>query len=96
LASGEVKIEHCPTNDMVDDFFTKPLQGALSIKFRSEIMNVNPATIVTGLQDCRSVLNYIVTGVTVHSDKTNAQETDTTGWTTVQSKQNTKEKRMWS
>ena len=74
MASGEVKIEHCPTKDMVGDFFTKPLQGAQFIKFRNEIMNVNPAIDDTaGLQDCRSVLNSIVTGVAVHSDKTDGR-----------------------
>ena len=85
VASGEVKIEHCPTKDMVGDFFTKPLQGAQFIKFRNEIMNVNPATIDTDLQDCRSVLNNIITGVTGLSDKTKGHKTDI-GWKTVESK----------
>jgi hypothetical protein len=29
ITSGEVKIDHCPTKEMMADFFTKPLQGAL-------------------------------------------------------------------
>ena len=35
---GEVKIEYCNTDDMIADFFTKPLQGKLFRKFRDLIM----------------------------------------------------------
>jgi hypothetical protein len=38
--SGEVRLEHCPTEEMVGDFFTKPLQGSLFLKFRNIIMNI--------------------------------------------------------
>jgi hypothetical protein len=33
----------CPTGDMIGDFITKPLQGALFRKFRDQIMGVTPA-----------------------------------------------------
>jgi hypothetical protein len=33
VASKEVKIEYCPTEEMLADFFTKPLQGSLFKKF---------------------------------------------------------------
>jgi hypothetical protein len=36
--SGEIDIVHCPTEMMVADFFTKPLQGALFRKLKSVIM----------------------------------------------------------
>ena len=36
--AGDLTIHHCPTGDMVGDFFTKPLQGAAFIKFRDLIM----------------------------------------------------------
>ena len=35
---GEVKIEYCPTEEMLADFYTKPLQGSLFRKFRDVIM----------------------------------------------------------
>ena len=38
--SGEVDIEYCPTEEMVADYFTKPLQGAKFRKFRKLIMNL--------------------------------------------------------
>jgi hypothetical protein len=36
--SGEITIEHCPTDEMLADFFTKPLQGALFRKFKAVIL----------------------------------------------------------
>jgi hypothetical protein len=41
VANGEVKIEYCPTGDMLADYFTKPLQGSSFRKFRNEIMNIS-------------------------------------------------------
>jgi hypothetical protein len=54
VKSGEVSIDYCPTDDMIADFFTKPLQGTKFRKFRDIIMNVDPMT--TNHQDHRSVL----------------------------------------
>ena len=36
--SGEVKIEFCPTEQMLADYFTKPLQGELFRRYRRVIM----------------------------------------------------------
>jgi hypothetical protein len=38
---GELRIEYCPTGDMVADFFTKPLQGSLFRKLRRIILNMH-------------------------------------------------------
>ena len=40
VETKDVVIEHCPTEEIFGDHFTKPLQGALSRKFRVEIMNI--------------------------------------------------------
>ena len=40
VKNGEVRIEYCPTGDMVADFFTKPLQGSLFRKLCGIILNV--------------------------------------------------------
>jgi hypothetical protein len=40
VKSKEIAIEYCPTDDMVGDFFTKPLQGAKFLKFRNAVMNI--------------------------------------------------------
>ena len=40
VETGDVVIEHCPTEKMLGDHFTKPLQGALFRKLREEIMNI--------------------------------------------------------
>ena len=42
VAKGDLKIEWCPTGDMIGDFMTKPVQGALFKKFRNFIMGVIP------------------------------------------------------
>ena len=39
VQSGELSIEYCPTDEMVADFFTKPLQGEKFLFFCQIIMN---------------------------------------------------------
>ena len=34
------RVAYCPTDDMVGDFFTKPLQGSKFVRFRNAILNV--------------------------------------------------------
>eukprot|EP00957_Ditylum_brightwellii_P212306 15367176-Ditylum_brightwellii.AAC.2 len=41
IASGKIEVDHCGTENMVADFFTKPLQGALFRKFRALILNLD-------------------------------------------------------
>ena len=43
IRAGKVSIAWCPTGDMIGDFMTKPLQGALFKKFCDQIMGVIPA-----------------------------------------------------
>ena len=38
MDSGYLTIHHCPTEDMVGDYFTKPLQGEAFINIRDLIM----------------------------------------------------------
>ena len=40
MKSGEISIEHCPTKEMIGDYFTKPLAGALFRKFRDLILGI--------------------------------------------------------
>ena len=37
ISVGEIVVKHCPTREMLADYFTNPLQGALFQKFREEI-----------------------------------------------------------
>ncbi len=54
ILSDGITIKHCPTLQMLADFFTKPLQGALFFKFRdvvrghkhtNSLMEINPSSI---------------------------------------------------
>ena len=40
IKNKEVKIVYCPTEDMVADYNTKPLQGSLFYYFRNKIMGI--------------------------------------------------------
>jgi hypothetical protein len=61
IQSGELRMEYCPTGDMVADFFTKPLQGALFRRLRDLVMNIKaedgPASMEPKRQSHRSVLS---------------------------------------
>jgi hypothetical protein len=56
IAAREVKVEYCPTGEMLGDFFTKPLQGILFRKFFNHVLNLNGDPTYQHRQDCRSVL----------------------------------------
>ena len=40
IDSGEIKIHHVGTDDMIGDFFTKPLQGKKFKDFRNLILGL--------------------------------------------------------
>ena len=48
----ELRIEYCLTQEMIADFFTKPLQGAQFLKFRDFIMNLAPSYKSSGSKEC--------------------------------------------
>lgn len=41
LERKEIALEYCPTDEMIGDFFTKPLGGAKFRRFRNIIMNIS-------------------------------------------------------
>jgi hypothetical protein len=43
IRNNELSVVWCPTGNMIADFATKPLQGALFKRFRDMIMGVVPA-----------------------------------------------------
>jgi Reverse transcriptase (RNA-dependent DNA polymerase) len=58
IAAKELTVEYCPTEQMVADFFTKPLQGSLFRRLRDIVMNIDPDQPDTPVgQDQRSVLD---------------------------------------
>jgi hypothetical protein len=41
IKNGDISIEYCDTNNMLADYFTKPLQGKIFLKLRNDIMNLD-------------------------------------------------------
>ena len=47
IEKGEISIIYCPTHLMLEDYFKKPLQGELFMKFRDIIIRrVSPYTLL--------------------------------------------------
>ena len=42
IKSKEMKVIYCPTEAMLADFYTKPLQGTLFVNHRNKIMGIKP------------------------------------------------------
>ena len=57
VKNGNVVIQYCPTENMVANFYTKPLQGKLFYKFRDEILGLAPMDDIHIHTDHRSVLD---------------------------------------
>ena len=38
MKSEKIDVQYCPTDKMIADFFTKPLQGSLFRKFRDVVL----------------------------------------------------------
>jgi hypothetical protein len=55
VEAGELRIEHCGTNDMIADYFTKPLQGEKFRQFRDLILGIKD---IDATDQIRSVLNW--------------------------------------
>jgi hypothetical protein len=58
IGNNELRVEYCPTKEMIADFFTKPLQGIIFSTFRDFIMNVACGD-VKDIAKHRSVLKNI-------------------------------------
>ena len=41
VAKGDVRIEHCPTDMLLADYYSKPLQGEKFRVFRNQTLNIN-------------------------------------------------------
>jgi hypothetical protein len=59
IAKGELKMQWCPTTDMIADYMTKPLQGKLFRRFRDLIMGLaSPAERIVGSDDKTCLVHF--------------------------------------
>ena len=81
----ELRIEFCPTEQMIADFFTKPLQGRLFYQLRDLIMNIAPHSEYHSSR--RSVLKEVPRGVAEQTKTATEQGEDPSAnddeWTEV-------------
>ena len=63
----EIKLKHCPTTEMLGDFFTKPLQGGLFNKFWDRILSIQTDPLIVPPEDHRGVLGQDHSHVTGQS-----------------------------
>jgi hypothetical protein len=78
IAQKELTVEYCPTKEMLADYFTKPLTGALFTKLRDQVMNIDPSH--TEASDRRSVLGMHAG----HDDESgNEDSNDSARWNLV-------------
>ena len=46
FASENISVVYCPTEEMLADFFTKPLQSSLFRKFRDNLLGVSLSLVI--------------------------------------------------
>jgi Reverse transcriptase (RNA-dependent DNA polymerase) len=85
---GTVKVEYCPTDLMVGDFHTKPLQGSAFCRFRAIILNLPHDPLLdsmTDSQECVGTKPSVHTSVSTYEleDFSKPLNQDTEGWITV-------------
>jgi len=68
IKRGEVKVAFCPTHNMIEDFFTKNLQGNQLMDMRYKILNL-PGGTCTAMH--RSVLEKANLNEEIKVDKKN-------------------------
>ena len=56
IHAGDLWVEYCPTDDMIANFFTKPLQGGKFVRFWDQILNVQSEPDIMTISTQRSVL----------------------------------------
>jgi len=55
LRRENIDLQHCPTERMIADFYTKPLQGSLFVKMRNFIMGFHDAFCEERVENCEDL-----------------------------------------
>ena len=55
LRRENIDLQHCPTERMIADFYTKPLQGSLFVKMRNFIMGLDDAFCEERVENCEDL-----------------------------------------
>jgi hypothetical protein len=97
IKRGTVRVEYCPTDLMVGDFHTKPLQGSAFRRFRAIILNLPHDPLLDPMTDSQECVGTVPkpsvrTPISTHAleDFSKPLNQDTEGWITV--KKNSRKK----
>lgn len=69
IENKEMRVEYCPTEDMLADIFTKPLQGSLFRKLRDRLLNVDSTNFGSPQVDSQECVGAGVAGVQTDRSK---------------------------
>ena len=64
INAKELRVEHCPTDVVVANCFTKPLQGALFGRLRDQTLNVSYSDVARRSNDTETLSTYHAIGIT--------------------------------
>jgi hypothetical protein len=81
--SKRVKIEHCPTAEMLADFFTKTLQGTQFHKLRDHILNIVPSSTHHSSNSCQRSVLKPTDGVMLDDVTSTSEDTSTVEHTSM-------------
>ena len=74
VKKGDINIKYCPTELMIADFYTKPLQGKLFRIFRNMIMNTNDQDIKNFIEASGTYPEQDDSDATLDEPSTTSQE----------------------
>ena len=95
IKRGTVRVEYCPTDLMVGDFHTKPLQGSAFRRFRAIILNLPHDPLLDPMTDSQECVGTVPkpsvrTPVSTHAHENRSKPPDQDAWITVTKNRNSR------
>ena len=59
LARENIEVVHCPTERMIADYFTKPLQGSLFLAHRNRLLGIQAENVAIYIQNYKTFMDSL-------------------------------------